>query len=197
MLSLPIQSMVGQKGPHSANTQRINAAHSAIIRSGWTKPTIQLAMLLGLGVKGELEVGGLRRLYRLLTNSSVDVQEAAISRIQIANDSSFKELAIWVNRPMSFHAYKRKRKRRIGVGYRDKGALPPSHTKDRQRMRSDSTYLGKDKEVLWDLDLETALLIQDYGYLFTHQGGGWWEPDVRLRQHLRMLNLLKSPKSLD
>jgi hypothetical protein len=197
MLSIEVQRMVGQKGPHSANTRRINEAHSAILRSGWNKPTIQLAMLLGLSAKGELETGGLRRMFKLLATQPVPVTEAAVLRSHIANDSSFKELAIWVNRPMSFTSFKKKRKRRIGVGYRDKGALPPSHSKDRNRMRANAIYLGKKMELLWDLDLETALLIRDYGYLFNHLGGGWWEIDPRLRQHLRVLKLSGSPKSLD
>jgi hypothetical protein len=164
-----------------------------VFRSGWNKPTILLAMLLGLDQQDKLSIGGKRRLVRLLTSQSIDVQIAANSRSQIAYDPRFEVLAIWVNRPFHLRSFRKRSKRRIGVGYSDKGSSLPSHQRGR-REHSDSIFIGEKREYLWNLNPETAMLIQDYGYLFNHISGGWWEPDIRLKLHLRSLNLInRSP----
>jgi len=161
-----------------------------VFRSGWMKPTIQLAMLMGLERINALTIGGRRRFYKMLASQSTQVNQAAYSRsFRIISDPSFWALQAWVNRPLSFSSYTKKEKRRIGVGYRDKGTLPPIHTKGRNQQ-PDAIYLGERMEWIWDLKPEVALMVQDYGYLLNHIGNGWWEPDHRLRYLMVVRRLL-------
>jgi len=160
-----------------------------VYKSGWEKPTIQLAMLIGLEREGILTIGGRRRLHKMLASQSTQVQNAAISRSHIPFNPSFWTLKEWVNRPFPFSRYIRKPKRRIGIGYRDKGSLPPIHTRGRNEP-SYSIYLGEKKEWIWDLEPRIALMVQDYGYLLNHLGNGWWEPDHRLRYLMVVRRLL-------
>jgi len=155
-------------------------------KSGWDKPTIQLSALLGMELDGLLTLGGARRLSRLMTSQSVEVISAALTRRdRIASDPSFEMLRAWCNRPCSVRpAFHRIEKRRIGVGYRDKGSLPPSHSRGRQMPGEFDLYLGERKEWLGSYSQQLYTWIQDYGYLLIHQGDGWWAPDTRLRQHL-------------
>lgn len=180
--------MSRQTESRSAGTPQAQL-YLVVFRSGWMKPTVQLSMLLGLEKSGNLTIGGMRRLHKLLASQSTDVQNAAVSRSHIHNDPSFWALKAWVNRPLSFSSYTKKEKRRIGVGYRDKGTLPPNHTKGRNQQ-PDAIYLGEKMEWIWDLKPEVALLVQDYGYLLNHLGNGWWEPDHRLRYLMVVRKLL-------
>jgi hypothetical protein len=154
------------------------------------KPTIQLAMLLGLERQDSLTIGGRRRLHKMLASQPTLVQYAAFRRWQIATDPSFESLAIWVNRPIHLRAFNRKSKRRIGVGYRDKGATLRSHERFRRQSPDGILYLGERMEFLWTYPPEVSLLVQDYGYLFIHLGDGWWEPDYRLKSLMVVRRLL-------
>jgi len=157
-----------------------------IVASGWTKPTIQLAALLGMELEGTLTVGGLRRLSQLMTSQSVDVIAAAILRRErISSDPSFDLLRAWANRPCSVkHSPRSPERRRIGVGYRDKGSLLPSHQKGRQLPDENAIYLGEKKEWMTSLPQQLYIWVQEWGYLMHHLGDGWWAPDIRLRQHM-------------
>jgi hypothetical protein len=157
-----------------------------VFASGWTKPTIQLAALLGMELEGSLSVGGARRLSQLLVSQPVDVIEAALLRRErISNDPSFDVLRAWANRPCSVKPAKHSpERRRIGVGYRDKGSLLPSHKKGRQLPDENAIYLGEKKEWMTSLPQQLYIWVQEWGYLMHHLGDGWWAPDIRLRQHM-------------
>lgn len=170
----------GQTASRPAST--LPSSLPILAKSGWLKPTIQLAMLIGLRRQDLLTVGGERRFHRMLASQSTSVISAAHLRSEkISTDPSFDLLRQWVNRPFSFHQFHKKEKRRIGVGYRDKGTLPPSHRSGRNQRTEDSIWIGKHMEYIWTLRPDVALLVQDYGYLFHHEGDGWWVPDHRLR----------------
>jgi len=183
-------NMSRQTEPRSASISHYAELQQKVRRSGWLKPTIQLAMLIGLERRGQLTVGGKRRLHKMLSSQTTEVQHAAISRSYLAFDSTFNILRDWVNRPLSFQAFHKLEKRRIGVGYRDKGALPPYHTRGRNEPSPYTIYLGEKMEWVWDLEPKVALLVQDYGYLLNHIGSGWWEPDHRLRYLMVVRSLL-------
>ena len=170
----------------SPSTNTLPFIRQKVLQSGWTKPTIQLAALLGMELEGSLTVGGLRRLSQLMASQPVDVIVAAVHRREkISNDPSFDVLREWANRPCSVkHSTRSPEKRRIGVGYRDKGSLLPSHKKGRQLPDENAIYLGEKKEWMTSLPQQLYIWVQEWGYLMHHIGDGWWAPDIRLRQHM-------------
>jgi hypothetical protein len=170
----------------SPSTNTLPLIRQKVFASGWTKPTIQLAALLGMELEGSLSVGGARRLSQLLVSQPVDVIEAALLRRErISNDPSFDVLRAWANRPCSVKPAKHSpERRRIGVGYRDKGSLLPSHKKGRQLPDENAIYLGEKKEWMTSLPQQLYIWVQEWGYLMHHLGDGWWAPDIRLRQHM-------------
>jgi hypothetical protein len=179
-----LSKRVRQTSSPSANT--LPDTYRVVQKSGWTKPTIQLAALLGMELDGTLTIGGLRRLSRLMAFQPIEVINAAIQRRErISSDPSFGVLRTWVNRPCPVrHTPKRPEKRRIGVGYRDKGSMLPSHLKGRQLPEENAIFLGEKKEWLTSLPQQLYIWVQDWGYLMHHLGDGWWAPDIRLRQHM-------------
>jgi hypothetical protein len=128
----------------------------------------------------------------MLTSQSTSVQFAAFTRSEkLGTDPSFEMLAFWVNRPLSLRANFRKEKRRIGVGYRDKGTTLPHDKQGRREGPDDAIFLGEHMEFIWSLvPIEVALLVQDYGHLFNHLNDGWWVPDHRLKALLVVRRLL-------
>jgi len=170
----------------SPSTNTLPFIRQKILQSGWTKPTIQLAALLGMELEGSLTVGGLRRLSQLMASQPVDVIVAAVHRREkISNDPSFDVLREWANRPCSVkHSTRSPEKRRIGVGYRDKGSMQPSHQRGRQLPEENAIFLGEKKEWMSSLPQQLYIWVQDWGYLMHHLGDGWWAPDIRLRQHM-------------
>jgi len=179
-----LSKKVRQTSSPSAST--LPDAFRVVQRSGWNKPTIQLAALLGMELDGTLTIGGLRRLSRLMAFQPIEVIVAATQRRErISSDPSFEVLRTWVNRPCSVrHTPKRPEKRRIGVGYRDKGSMLPSHLKGRQLPEENAIFLGEKKEWITSLPQQLFIWVQDWGYLMHHLGDGWWAPDIRLRQHM-------------
>jgi hypothetical protein len=179
----------------SPSTSTLPLIRQRILASGWTKPTIQLAALLGLELENSLTVGGRRRLLRLMASQPVDVIIAALNRRErISLDPAFEMLRIWVNRPCPVKPQVRTpERRRIGVGYRDKGSLLPSHMKGRQLPESNAIYLGEKKEWMTSLPQQLYIWVQDWGYLMHHLGDGWWAPDIRLRQHMNAGGARMSP----
>jgi hypothetical protein len=170
----------------SPSNSTLPALFQVVKASGWTKPTIQLAALLGMELDGTLTIGGLRRLSRLMAFQPEVVIVAAIQRRErISSDPSFDVLRAWVNRPCSVkHSPRRPEKRRIGVGYRDKGSMQPSHLKGRNLPEENAIFLGEKKEWITSLPQQLFIWVQDWGYLMHHIGDGWWAPDIRLRQHM-------------
>lgn len=179
-----------QRWTRSASTPQ--DVYLKIVASGFQKPTIQLAMLLWLERQDQLSVGGKRRLHKMLASQPTPVHIAAVSRSELlGNDPRFEMLACWVNRPLSLRGYHRKSKRRIGVGYRDKGSTLPHDKQGRREGPDDAIFLGEHMEFIWSLvPIEVALLVQDYGHLFNHLDGGWWVPDHRLKALLVVRRLL-------
>lgn len=162
-------------------------------QSGWDKPTIQLAALLGMECQGSLSIGGMRRLKQMLASQPTPVIIAANSRKdKILLDPSFDMLRAWANRKCPVRQKRRTtEKRRIGVGYRDKGSLLPSHHRGRRQSEEFMFYLGERKEYIGTLPQELYIWVQNWSYLLHHLGDGWWAPDIRLRQHMLKVNLLK------
>jgi hypothetical protein len=142
--------------------------------------------------QGTLTVGGMRRMSQMLTSQSTDVIAAAYRRSErISSDPSFDMLRQWANRPCPVRRTpKRSEKRRIGVGYRDKGSVLPSHKQGRRLPTEFQLYLGEKKEFIGTLPQALYVWVQDWSYLLHHLGDGWWAPDIRLRQHLLKANLI-------
>jgi hypothetical protein len=170
----------------SPSASTLPSVYQVVRKSGWTKTTIQLAALLGMELDGTLTIGGLRRLSRLMAFQPIEVIVAATNRRErISSDPAFDVLRAWVNRPCPVrHTPKRPEKRRIGVGYRDKGSMQPSHQRGRQLPEENAIYLGEKKEWITSLPQQLYIWVQDWGYLMHHLGDGWWAPDIRLRQHM-------------
>jgi hypothetical protein len=160
--------------------------------SGWDKPTIQLSALLGMENQGSLSIGGMRRLKQMLASQPTSVIAAALSRKEkIQNDPSFGMLRAWANRNCPVRKkFHRPEKNRIGVGYRDKGSLLPSHHRGRRLPEEFMFYLGEKKEWISSLPQELYIWVQNWSYLLHHLGDGWWAPDTRLRQHMLKARLL-------
>lgn len=170
----------------SPSTSTLPLIRQKIEKSGWTKPTIQLAALLGMELDKTLSVGGRRRLSQMLASQPVSVIEAALLRRErIASDSSFDVLRAWANRPCSVRRSPRSpERRRIGVGYRDKGSLLPSHLKGRKLPEKNLLFLGEKKEWISSLPQPLYVWVQHWGYLLHHVSDGWWAPDVRLQMQI-------------
>jgi len=151
-----------------------------VVRSGWTKPSIQLGALLFLRDRGDLILHGRRRLHRLLTNiSSSEIQAALRHAEKISKfPEKFGTLLRWSQRPFHLKKYHRAEKRRIGVGYRDKGSMPPSHSRGRKIGEQGLLYLGEEKEFL---NVQISPMVQSHlarclngVLLFHHVSDGWW-----------------------
>jgi len=170
----------------SPSTSTLPLIRSMIRKSGWEKPTIQLAALLGMEQKDLLSIGGKRRLYQMMAFQPTDVIAAALRRMdRISNDPSFEILRVWANRPSSVKRSPPKiERRRIGVGYRDKGSLLPSHQRGRRLPERHILFLGEKKEWVSSLPQQLYIWFQEYGYLMHHLHDGWWAPDIRLQMHI-------------
>lgn len=179
----------GQTATHSDRTLPFD--YQVVIRSGWRKPSIQLGALLYLRARGDLNLHGERRLHKLLRNiSSQEISAALNHQVKISkNPKSFGALLRWSSRPLSFRPYFHKEKRRIGVGYRDKGSLPPSHSSHRSFGEANLLYLGENQEflpALMSTPVYTSLARCLNGVLiFRHVSDGWWVP---LTPYERFLN---------
>lgn len=180
----------GQTATHTDRT--LPSDFLSVRKSGWMKPSIQLGALLYLESRGELTLHGKRRLHRLLRNiSSQEVEASQRHKERISKSpKSFGVLLRWIQRPLSFQSFKRRERRRIGVGYRDKGSLPPSHSQGRRERPDEAIYLGEEMEYIDDLR-PVINLVGAYGYpLFHHLSDGWWIPlkrPERMKLHYWML----------
>lgn len=166
-----------------------------VASSGWTKPSIQLGALLYLRSRGDLPLHGRRRLHKLLNSINHLETIAALRHAEKISKSpeSFGTLFAWATRPLYLKKYHRTEKRRIGVGYRDKGSLPPSHSRGRVFGEQNLLYLGEEKEFLADLGSVSTRLAGCNGILlFHHVSDGWWRvlsPYERFERAQRMLTL--------
>jgi hypothetical protein len=166
---------IGQTATHSDRTLPDDTYK--VIKSGWIKPSIQLGALLYLRSRGDLTLGGKRRLHRLLNRISPEEVFAALRHQEKISKSpqSFEVLLRWIQRPLHLRQYFRKERRRIGVGYRDKGSLPPSHSRNRVFGEQGLLYLGEEKEFLSELPKFQSHLVGVNGILlFHHVSDGWW-----------------------
>jgi hypothetical protein len=184
---------IGQTVTHSDRT--LPVVLSKVIASGWTKPSIQIGALLYLRGRGELNLHGLRRLHKLLKNvSSLEVTAASRHEERISKSpESFGILFFWVTRPSHLRSYHRRQKRRIGVGYRDKGSLTPFHSRKRIFGEQNLFYLGEAMEFSSEIPQYLAHLVGVNGILlFRHVSDGWWRiltPFERHESAKRMLEM--------
>jgi len=185
---------IGQTATHSDRT--LPDDYLKVVQSGWRKPSIQVGALLYLRSRGDLSLHGLRRLSKLLnTIQYLEIAAATRHEVKISNSpESFGALLRWVQRPTRLRKSNRPEKRRIGVGYRDKGSLPPSHSRNRVFGEQGLLYLGEEKEFLPTLSPFIARLAgcQNGALLFHHVSDGWWRvlsPYERFVNAQRMLEL--------
>lgn len=185
---------IGQTATHSDRT--LPDDYSKVVASGWRKPSIQIGALLYLRSRGELPLHGHRRLSKLLnTISYLEIAAAQRHEERISKSpESFGVLLRWVCRPLHLRSFRRAEKRRIGVGYRDKGSLPPSHSSHRVFGEQGLLYLGEEKEFLPSIQPLIARLAgcQNGALLFHHVSDGWWRvlsPYERFVNAQRMLTL--------
>jgi len=171
-----VEKRVGQTATHSDRI--LPSDYLKVVKSGWRKPSIQLGAILYLRDRGDLNLNGERRLHKLLKNiSSEEISAAFRHKEKISKfPEAFGPLLRWCTRPLHFRPYHKKEKRRIGVGYRDKGSLPPSHSRHRVFGEQDLLYLGEEKEFL---DLNHPVFAHlgrclNGVLLFQHVSDGWW-----------------------
>jgi len=185
-------SFVSQSGKTLRNRQNgspsdrtFQLVSQRIVRSsGWTKPSIQMGALIFLHYEGSLNLFGRRRLNKLLKTSSLqEILASQNHRVKISRNSrSFGALLFWVQRPIHLKSYNRPEKRRIGVGYRDKGSTPPYRKpkwdkNNEIHMAQAGLYLGENQEYLNDIPVVYFQMFGMNGYPpFHHLGGGWWVP---------------------
>jgi len=184
----------GQTATHSDRT--LPDTYLKVVNSGWTKPSIQLGALLYLRSRGDLTLHERRRLHKLLNNISHLEVIAAMRHAEKISKSpeSFGALFAWVSRPVRLRSHHRLEKRRIGVGYRDKGSLPPSHSQGRVFGEQGLLYLGEEKEYFAELNPVVSRLAGclNGALLIHHVSDGWWRvlsPYERFENAQRMLKM--------
>lgn len=183
---------IGQTVTHSDRT--LPVLLSKVIASGWTKPSIQVGALLYLRSRGELNLHGLRRLHKLLRNiSSLEVDASVRHEERISNSpESFGILLTWVTRPSHLRSSHRRQKRRIGVGYRDKGSLTPFHSRKRIFGDQDLFYLGEEQEFSSGIPQYLSHLVGVNGILlFRHVSDGWWRILTPFERYLGAKRMLE------
>jgi len=162
-----------------------------IVKSGWNKPSTLLAGLFWLERNNLITLSGRRRLNRLLTSQSTEILFAGLKRSERLDFQRNKILLQWVNRPFYLRNYRPKEKRRIGKGYTDKGSTLPLHKSGRNKTSESSIFLGEKQAYFWNMEAGLALKLRDFREHLVQIGKtGYWEPDIILTQHLRLLNYL-------
>jgi len=184
----------GQTATHSDRT--LPDDYLKVVQSGWRKASVQLGALLYLRSRGDLTLHGSRRTHKLLNNISHLEVMAALRHAEKISKSpeSFGALLRWCQRPLYLRKYHNPEKRRIGVGYRDKGSLPPSHLSNRVFGEQGLLYLGEEKEFLAPLLPFVSRLAGclNGALLFHHVSDGWWRvlsPFERFENAQRMLKM--------
>jgi hypothetical protein len=110
---------------------------------GKLKLSQKIGLLIWLNRENLLTLGGRERLLYLQAKASFEALEAGLKFAQRLSresklQSDFRHQMRELNRrPQSKH-FRQSENRRIGVGYRDKGMLPPESLKARQRAQKDS-----------------------------------------------------------
>lgn len=105
----------------------------------------KIGLLLWLEAEGLITLGGRERLLYLQGGASVEALQAGMRfflRIQKEKklQSDFKHALREINSRPTSRAFRSKAVRRIGVGYRDKGTLPLSSSRER-RLAIDESWL--------------------------------------------------------
>lgn len=137
----------------------------------------QLYILLWLASTGEITSSGQRRLNRLLETSSPDEQLRAYAKaLSLSSDIRWqRRLQSQIRTVQSYFRAPRSRskfvKRRIGVGYRDKGQLRPFHLRG-----------------ISDANRDAFLFQEDLpSYLPTVRQKGWILPEEYLDGQLSLM----------
>jgi len=126
--------------------------HQSVIRkAGRLRLSQQVGLLLWLNDHNLLdEFGGARRLLRLQRKASYEALVAALKFRELLHSTpkrqrDFFHHAVDLNSYLPGHDdYHRPNKRRIGVGYRDKGSLPESSSRARRDAESSVWFLVED-----------------------------------------------------
>jgi hypothetical protein len=110
---------------------------------GRLKKSQKLGILMWLASKGLLTLGGRKRLLQLQSSASIEALMSAEKFAQRLHHETklqkdFRHCMRALNlRPRSA-TFRRSEKRRIGVGYRDKGTLPTSGSRERMKALSEA-----------------------------------------------------------
>jgi len=107
------------------------------------KRSQKIGLLAWLNTKGLLTIGGRIRLLSLQSGASVEALASAekfATRIDKSEklQRDFSHAMRGLNKRPRSVTFRRQQKRRIGVGYRDKGTLPTFSTAARQAAQRDS-----------------------------------------------------------
>ena len=107
------------------------------------KRSQRLGILVWLESIGRITLGGRARLSSLLEGSSVEAilagQKFSLRLSQSDKlQLDFRHVARELNTRPRSGAFRRKEKRRIGVGYRDKGTLPSFSSRERQMAQQEA-----------------------------------------------------------
>lgn len=110
---------------------------------GRLKRSQKLGILMWLDSKGLLTLGGRRRLLQLQSSASIEALLSAQKFAQRFNldeklQKDFRHHMRALNRRPFSATFRRSEKRRIGVGYRDKGTLPVSGSRERMKALSEA-----------------------------------------------------------
>jgi len=103
----------------------------------------KIGLLLWMNKNGSLSSGGKERLLYLQRKASEEAIIAGLkfsSRLTVEKklQSDFKPHMVELNRRPQSRRFRVSEKRRIGVGYRDKGTLPDLNSRSRNRAQEDS-----------------------------------------------------------
>jgi len=106
----------------------------------------KIGLLIWLNREGLLTIGGKERLLYLQAKASFEALEAGLRFARRLSEerklqSDFKHQMRELNRRPQSKRFRQSEKRRIGVGYRDKGMLPEQSLRARQEATKDS-YLS-------------------------------------------------------
>lgn len=138
---------------------------------GGLKRSQKIGLLCWLSSVGLLSLGGRERLLGLQSSASFEALAAAerFARRLATNEKlqlDFRPAMRWLNsRPSRTATFRRMEKRRIGIGYRDKGTLPTPSSRERIQAVRDAFV------PFWDLpDYTQRAILSILPFSLTEDG---------------------------
>jgi hypothetical protein len=139
---------------------------------GKLKLSQKIGILIWLNRENLLTLGGRERLLYLQAKASFEALEAGLKFARRLSEtkklqSDFRHQMRELNRRPQSKRFRQTETRRIGVGYRDKGMLPPESLKARRRAQEDS-FIPR-----WILPEEVIEVIQNSVPSALTEDGEW------------------------